>query len=342
MNNILINEYESILKILNSDIDKLENKSTLITGANGLIGSYIVDFLDYLNTKYNKNIKIYALSRSINKLKKRFKNTETVKLIEQDLNDILNIDFSCDYIIHAASNAHPLAFSLEPATTMKTNFIGTINLLEYAKNHNSKFLYISTGEIYGNNENEPFKETDFGLIDTLSARACYPESKRACETLCISYKNQYEIKVNIARLCYIYGANITETNSRADAQFLRNAIMKQDIVLKSEGKQKRTYCYVADCTSAILTILLKGKSGEAYNVANPDSIVSVKEYAQNLADIANVKLKFELPDEIEKRGYSKQEDSILDSSKLQALGWSAKYDIKEGIEHTYKIKKEML
>jgi nucleoside-diphosphate-sugar epimerase len=339
-NSLFVTEYNNLLNVLSNNIDKLKNKSILITGANGLIGSYTVRFLDYINKAKNLNLKIYAMSRSREKLQRCFGESTGINIVEQDLNNPININFHCDFIIHAASNAHPRAYSTDPVGTMKTNLFGTMNLLDYAKDNNAKFLYISSGEIYGNNIDRAFTEDDLGIVDTKLARACYPESKRAAETLCMAYSSQYGIEVNVARLCYVYGGTITDTNSRADAQFLRNAVEGNDIVMKSEGLQRRTYCYVADAVSAILTILLCGKSPEVYNVANPDSIVSVREYAQTLADVSGVTLKFELPDEIEAKGFSKPADSILDSTKLRSLGWKALYGIKEGLNNTFLIRKE--
>lgn len=325
-------EYEKISESLNCD---LTNKTFLITGANGLIGSYLVDYLDFAGAK------VYAMSRSIDKLQKRFKNKANVELIEQDLNEPLNLNISFDFIIHTASNSHPLAFSKDPVGTMKTNLFGTINLLEHIKKTKGKFLYLSTGEIYGNNIDHSFIEEDLGMVDTKIARSCYPESKRAAETLSVSYNAQYNINVNVARLCYVYGPTITEDNSRADAQFLRNALENKDIIMKSKGEQKRTYCYVADAVSALLYILLKGENAQVYNIANPDSIVSVAQYAKTLADITGVNLKFELPDAVEAKGYSKQADSILSAQKLIDIGWKPLYDIKQGLKNTIKIKKEL-
>jgi len=284
--NLQLCEYQKINELLNYD---LSGKSFLITGANGLIGSYLVDYLDFVGAN------VYAMSRSIEKLKKRFQNKTNVKLIEQDLNEPINIDIAFDYVIHTASNSHPLAFSKDPVGTMKTNLFGTINLLEHIKNRGGKFLYLSSGEVYGNNIDHDFTEEDLGIVDTKIARSCYPESKRAAETLCVSYNAQYGVDVNVTRLCYVYGPTITDDNSRADAQFLRNALDNKDIIMKSKGEQKRTYCYVADAVSALLYILLNGENAQVYNIANPNSIVSVAQYAKTLADIAKVNLKFELP-----------------------------------------------
>ena len=335
--NLFEEEFKQIENNLISLLNELKNKKILITGANGLIGSYLVYFLDYLNTIKKFNLSIIVMSRSKERLEKTFDGLN-ITILEQDLNEPIKYLIKADYIIHAASNAHPLAYSKDPAGTMKTNLIGTINLLEQIKNTSTKFLYLSSGEIYGRSLNRPFTENDLGEIDTKDVRSCYPESKRAAETLCQSYMAQYGVHINIARLCYIYGATITETNSRADAQFLRNALNDENIVLKSEGLQKRSYCYVADCVSALLTILLKAPAGEVYNIANPDSVVTIQEYAQTLADIAGVKLTFDLPDNIEAKGYSKQTDAVLSAEKLINLGWKANFQFKKGIEHTYKIK----
>ena len=307
MYNLLRQDFEKICRHLSFDINILKNKSFLITGANGLIGAYLVYFLDYLNNEYQASIEINAMSRSKERLQKVFEGV-SLNILEQDLNEKLEQKINADFIIHAASNAHPLAYSNDPVGTMKTNLIGTMNLLESIKDCSTKFLYISSGEIYGSNVDKAFTEDDLGVVDTKSVRSCYPESKRAAETLCMAYNSQFGARVNVARLCYVYGPTITESNSRADAQFLRKALNGEDIILKSEGQQRRTYCYVADVISALLTILIRGENAAVYNVANPNSIVSIKEYASTLCELVKVNLKFELPDEIEKKGYAKSND----------------------------------
>lgn len=339
MYKLLKKDFEEVCINLPFDLKELHKKSFFITGASGLIGSYFIYFLDYLNREYDLAIKITALSRSKCKLEESFKGLD-VEILEQDLNEKFVFDINADYVIHAASNAHPLAYSKDPVGTMKTNLLGTMNLLESIRKTETKFLYISSGEVYGSNVDHAFTEDDIGVVDSKTVRSCYPESKRAAETLCMAYNSQLGVNVNIARLCYIYGPTITETNSRADAQFLRNVLKGEDIVMKSLGEQRRTYCYVADVVSALLTILLKGSNGHFYNIANPSSIVSVKEYAENLCSLAGVNLRFVIPDEVEKRGYSKAQDSILDATKLLTLGWKPLFDIKEGLKRTIEIKKE--
>ena len=339
MIDLLIEEFEIISKKV--DFNKFRNKTFLITGASGLIGSYLIYFLDYISQKYNLNICIYALSRRGSELRNRFAGHKSICMIIQDMNIPFKINFSCDYIIHAASNASPVAYATDPVGTMKTNLFGTMNLLDFACTQKAKFLYLSSGEIYGNNIDHHFTEDDFGSVDPKLSRSCYPESKRAAETLCISYHHQYGVYVDIARLCYVFGPTITNTNSRADAEFLRNAIKGQDIVLKSQGSQCRTWCYVADVVYALLIILLKEGKPDVYNVADESDILSIAQYAEILARIAGVGIRFEHPNSLEKQGYSQSANSILSGKKIKKMGWKPLFSLEKGLERTYQIKKAM-
>ena len=190
------------------------------------------------------------------------------------------------------------------------------------------------------NLSDGFSESDYGWLDPMLPRACYPESKRAAETLCASYAAQYGVDALVARLCHVYGPTFTPTNSRADAQFLRKALAGEDIVMKSAGSQVRSFCYVADAVNALMTLLAKGESGQAYNVANRNSVASIRQYAETLADIAGVKVVFDLPPEMEKAGYTKITRAVLNPAKLEGLGWSARYDLREGLTETYNCCKE--
>lgn len=340
--------FEQDLKTMTSidvDFSKLEGKNILITGANGLIASYFIDMLMWLNENKKFSINVYALCRNKEKAELRFEdylNSNKFEIIEQDVTEYISLDINFDYIIHAASNAHPLAYSENPVGTMKANIIGTINLLEYAcKHNNTRFMFISSSEIYGevkdiDNGND---ENYWGSVNSMNVRSCYSESKRAGENICICYKEQYGLDVVVVRPGYIYGPSITQENSRADAQFLRNVLSEQDIVMKSEGRQLRSYCYVADAITALITILLKGENGQAYNIANRNSQASIREFAEILARIGDVSLKFNIPSEVEKKGYSTVTRSILKTDKLESLGWNGKYSLEDGIKRMIDILK---
>ena len=322
------------------DVQKLHSARILITGATGLVGAFLTDCLLALSDQNALDLRLYALCRNAARAKERF--GERVNAIAADVSEATALP-ECDYIIHAASNAHPKAFSADPVGTMLANILGVRNLLEHlrAQGH-GRLLFVSTGEIYGDNPaiRDGFAETDFGKIDSMNPRACYPESKRAAETLCASYLSQYRVDSVVARLCYVYGPTITNENSRADAQFLRNALSKTDIIMKSAGAQVRSYCYVADAARALITILSGGESGSAYNVANRAAVRSIREYAEALAKVAGVQVKFETPEDAEKRGYSTVSRAVQKPDRLEALGWKPLFSFEEGIEHTFRIIEE--
>ena len=322
------------------DVQKLRSARILITGATGLVGAFLTDCLLALSDQNALDLRLYALCRNAARAKERF--GERVNAIAADVSEATALP-ECDYIIHAASNAHPKAFSADPVGTMLGNILGVRNLLEHlrAQGH-GRLLFVSTGEIYGDNPaiRDGFAETDFGKIDSMNPRACYPESKRAAETLCASYLSQYRVDSVVARLCYVYGPTITNENSRADAQFLRNALSKTNIIMKSAGAQVRSYCYVADAARALIAILSGGESGSAYNVANRAAVRSIREYAEALAKVAGVQVKFETPEDAEKRGYSTVSRAVQKPDRLEALGWKPLFSFEEGIEHTFRIIEE--
>ena len=248
-----------------------------------------------------------------------------------------------DYIIHAASNAHPKAFTTEPIETLLGNINGTKNMLDLAKESEiERFIYISSGEIYGENLDniEGFEEEYRGYINNLSFRSCYPIGKVSAENLCVCYSKQYDIDTVIVRPCHIYGPTVTSKDSRVIAQFISNVLNNEDIIMKSDGKQYRSYCYVIDCITGLLTALIKGKRENAYNIANKESNITIKEMAELIANYENKKVIIEMPTRTEKSGYNVVQKSILKANKLENLGWKPKYNIKEGIKETIKILKD--
>ena len=325
---------------LSVDWVKLQNKSIMITGASGLIGSFLIDVLMYKQL----NCKIYAIGRNQEKAKKRFAaywEDENFVFVSADIN--VNIELNADkidYIIHAASNTHPIAYAEDPVGTVTTNVIGTHNLLEFAaKKGTQRFVFLSSVEVYGENRGdcERFTEDYCGYIDCNTMRAGYPESKRAGEALCQAYIKQKSMDIVIPRLPRTYGPTMQMSDSKAIAQFIKKGIAREDVVLKSEGTQFYSYCYVADSVSGILWCLLEGNCGEAYNIADEQSDVLMKDLAKIIADYAGTKVVFDIPDSKESQGYSKATKAVLDSSKLKSLGWSASYSMKEGLERTIEI-----
>lgn len=325
------------------DFKQLKNKSVMITGASGLIGSFIADTLMYSNKEMNMNITIYALGRSAKRLEDRFHEyigNDLFHIVEHDVNEKIDFNFEVDFIIHAASNAYPAAFNTDPVGTILSNVCGTDNLLRYGSSKNAKrFLFVSSGEVYGQctDDIEEFHESYSGYVDPTKARSCYPASKRTAETLCTSYTKQYGLDTVIVRPCHCYGPNVTKSDNRASVQFINNALQDNDIVLKSAGSQLRSYCYIADCVSALLTVLIQGKSCEAYNIANPDVKVTVAEYAKIVAEMCGRKVVFEQPDIVAKQEQTPIQKQVLCADKLESLGWKGCYSIDKGIRNTLDI-----
>lgn len=326
-------------------LEKLKGKSVFLAGASGLIGSYLVDMLMTANRILNLQVRVYASGRSKKRLKERFGGMETEELIyvEQDVEKPMCQDFIVDYVIHAASNAYPAAFLQDPVGTVMGNIAGTKNLLDYGKNHGAKrFLFISSGEVYGQGaaDVDVYTEEYSGYLNYLSVRSCYPAGKRAAETLCCAYTSQYGLDTVIVRPSHVYGPNTIKQDNRATVQFMENVMEGKDIVLNSAGNQMRSYTYVADCGAAILSVLLQGSTGEAYNIANKNSRVTIAGFARETARQTGHQVVFQNPDEIQFAQRTPVVRQVLDSTKLEKLGFVPAFDIETGISHTLQVLQE--
>lgn len=329
-------------------MDKLDNKTILITGAAGLIGTYLVDVIMSYNQHNNGKINVIALDYNKDLLMDRFSIYENfISTINGDVNDVNLIDnllgYNIDYIIHAASNTSPVDYAKDPVGTIVTNVVGTHNLLEFSvKNNIKRFLFCSSVEMYGanNGDIDDFEEEYSGYVNCNTVRASYPSGKRAAESMCCAYKNQYGLDYTIARIGRIYGYTVIKGDTKAPTQFIMNAVNNEDIVLKSDGMQHYSYCYVGDCVTALLTILINGMSGEAYNVADPYSKVHLRDFANIAAKAVGAKCSFKLPDEVERAGYSKICKATMNVSKLISIGWKPIMSIEQGIFNTIEYLKE--
>ena len=319
--------------------ERFDHKRILISGASGMIGSFLIHVL----MERKEDIQIIALGRNEKKAQMalgRYWEKECFQFLSHDINTPLSDMGKIDFMIHAASNTHPRAYASDPIGTVTTNVLGSINMLEYAaKNGVERFLFASSVEIYGENRGDQdyFDESYCGYIDCNTVRAGYPESKRVSEALCQAYHAKYGMDVVIARLARTYGPTMLKEDSKAIAQFIKNGLNKEDIVLKSEGTQLYSYTYVADAVSGLLTVLLKGECGQAFNIADSRSDLTLRELAELIAETAGKKVIFQLPDRLEASGYSKATKAILDSEKIKSLGWKAEWDIGRGIRRTLEI-----
>jgi len=318
---------------------KLEGKTVLVTGATGFIGSFIVCALLERVKRYGADISVIAMVRNVDRAKEKFSAYETLERIQYVVGDIVEpicTELVSDYIIHCASNAAPDMYAKDPVGTMRTNFLGTSHLLDYAKRCSCKrFCYVSTIEVYGKTVGlETIGEEDFGYISSSNVRSCYPESKKCCENLTICYGQQYDLPVVIARLSYIYGAGMSRTDSKVCAMFAREVAAGNDLILKSEGRQLRSYTYVSDAITGILTVLLEAEDGQAVNIASSTSRITIVEMARRYCELfpeKQVSVRYSLPEQHERQAFSFIDNAVMDSKRLEDLGWRNCVDLDEGL-----------
>lgn len=332
--NLYKEDMEYILQSKFFDWNVLKNSTILVTGGTGLIGSTVINSLIYANIKEKYGIKILSLVRNIKKAEqifaKQLENEQNLKFVEGSVEEIPAIGESIEYIIHCASPTASAFFVKNPVETIKTAVQGTINILEMAKNKNVKgMVYLSSMELYGKIEKDEYiTESELGYVDPLNIRSCYPESKRMCENLCACYAAEYKVPVCQVRLAQTFGPGISYEDKRVFAMMARNAIESEDIVLQTKGTSKHPYVYTAQAVTAIFTVLLKGKAGEAYNVSNPETYCSIYEMGKLVAEkIANGKIKVVVLSNGDVSKYPAPSCLKLDISKIESLGWKPEYDL---------------
>ena len=259
-----------------------------------------------------------------------------MKIIINDITNCLVIDNNIDYIIHCASITSSREMVEHPMDVINTSYLGTYNVLKLAlKKQVSSVVYISSMEIYGKFYNgEIVTEDLYGYIDPLSVRSCYPESKRLCENICVSFSKEYGVPVKIARLAQTFGPGVMNSDNRIYAQFAKAVINKSDIVLHTDGSSEGNYCYIMDSVIAILTILLRGENAEAYNVSNDINHMSILSMAHLVSEeIAHgeIKVILDIPDD-NIYGYADSTKMKLSAHKLKKLGWNPEVGLKEMYE----------
>lgn len=340
--------------ITNAQIEweRLKNKTVMITGANGFISYYLIISLLLRNDLYGDNIKISGIVRNEKKALEKYGDIlkrDDIELIVQDVCEDMGNIAHADFVIHAASQATPYYFENDPVGTIEANTTGTTNVLRYAvKEQPEAVLMISSLKVYGEVRKGPgkLKEEDLGYLDIASYKNCYAQGKRLSETLCSSYAKQYGVNVKIARPSYIYGAS-TMKDDRVWAQFLKNIIKREDILLKSNGAAYRSFCYVADTVTALLTIMLKGEVSVPYNIAAEHSDTTIRNFAKEAAKAfpeRNISLCFANKEDEEEPELNTGTitPEILNSTRLEMLGWKGNIPLSEGIQRAVRTMEQSL
>lgn len=311
--------------------EELRNAHILITGATGLLGSIATYCLLELNEEKQLGVHVSVLVRNKEKAMNMF--GERVSCLIADLNTATSLpepERPIDYILHYASPTASLMFVQHPVYTIQTIMNGTNLLLEFARTHTIKSLvFVSSLEVYGtiHDDSVAVDEKTQGFMDPMNVRTSYPMAKRLCECLCSSYAHEYKVPVRVGRLTQTFGAGITADDNRVFAQFARSIVQSQDIVLHTTGELSRPYLYTTDAVEALLYILLKGENGEAYNVANDASYISIRQMAEFLRDTFNPSIQVRL--ELGDYGYMPPTKLRLTSEKVRNLGWKPNYDLEQ-------------
>ena len=317
-------------------INQLKGKTILITGATGLLGMCMIDALMTLG-----EVNVIAIGRNKEKAKERlgeYYNSPQFTFLQQDVCQPFPSSLKVDYIIPLASNTHPKAYSQFPVETVLTNVKGAENALELALECGATLLYPSSVEVYGNARGEDIFTEDYtGNLNLLNSRACYPESKRVCEALCQSYISEKGVDVKIVRLSRIFGPSMLLSDTKASSQFILKAVAGEDIVLKSKGNQFFSYTYVADAVAAMIYVMQNGAVGVPYNISAEACNVHLRDFAELCAKAVGKKVIFDLPDEVEQKGFSIAVNAILDNRQLLAAGWNPHYDMTNAVERTINI-----
>ena len=334
---ILEEDLSRLLKQKYIPFEKLKNKSFLITGSTGLIGKNVIHALVFLSKTLNLDINIYALARSRTKIEETFSSDvlsyDKIYFFLEDIENFHNTSFNYDYILHIASPTASKEFVDHAVEVIDFAYRTTKNLLENKKKKKATFVYFSSLEVYGTpTTDEKITEEYINNCPlTMSSRSSYSEGKRICETLCKSYFDEYGVPVFVLRLTQTFGPGVKVDDNRVFAQFAKAYINGENIILKSKGESKKSYLYTIDMVSAVLTIILKGTAGDAYNIANEKTYCSIKEMAEMFcARLTNNKCKITYditPDA--SRIYLPTNKTNLDCSKLRKLGWMPTTDLEE-------------
>jgi UDP-glucuronate decarboxylase len=322
----------------------LRNKKIIITGGGGFLAAYLIKSLLTIGRRHKLNLKVICVARNTLSVASRlstYLGSLDLSVVLHDISKPLPSDFPCaDFIIHAASQASPKYYGIDPVGTLLANSAGTMYLLEHAVQCRAKkFLFFSSGEVYGMqlDTNHMIGEQDFGYIDPMRVRSCYAESKRVGETMCVAWAEQYGLHANVVRPFHTYGPGTALDDGRVFADFVADVVASRDIVLKSDGLAQRPFCYIADATIGFLTVLLLGSKAEAYNVANPDAEISIRDLATLVADLfpeRGVGVVFEAP--LITAAYLKSPISRACPSieKIKALGWTPTNGLQDGFHRT--------
>jgi len=337
---------EDLLNIANLPLPwkSLQNKVILITGGNGFLASFLAKSLLTANRFHQLNCRVICVLRNHSQLNSKFMEWEgdpNLIIYKQDISQDLPNNFpKANFYIHAASQASPKYFGIDPVGTLSANSIGTQNLLRHAHDSGAeKFLFFSSAEVYGQpiDPNIPISETAYGYLDPMNFRSCYAESKRIGENMCVSWSKQFMLNISVVRPFHTYGPGMALDDGRVFADFVRDVVAKKNIQVNSAGKAMRAFCYLSDATAGFLTVLLKGENAQAYNIGNPDAEISIEDLATTIAKLfPDRNIRCEIQETLIDTFYARSPVSRAcpNIDKIKGLGWVPIVSIEDGFKRT--------
>ena len=314
----------------------------LVTGASGLIGSAVVDLLRWLCKRGGFKGDIIAAGRSVQRLEHRFGSQDGICFVKYS--DVVDGRMSsvADGFVLVASPASPNLFLTESDAVVKTNTNDVEMNLSSIAGSGVRVVYVSSSEVYGDAvaPDGGHVEDVLGSIATDDVRSCYAVSKRKAEDICLRFADK-GLDVAIVRPGHVYGPTALPSDKRVSSAWAYSVARGEDIVMKSDGCQLRSYTHCLDCAAAILTVLAKGARGEAYNISNRNSVITIRRLAEMLSNSAGVALRMDVPSQIEREAFNPMMNSSLNAAKLESLGWQGVLDAETGLENTINVLRDV-
>ena len=325
--------------------ERLYGRTVLVTGANGFLPAYLVETLLHLNATRKAGIRVVGLVRNLDKAQRRFAaypDRDELTFVVQDVCDAyVGPQGPLDFVVHAASQASPLHLGSDPVGTFEANVFGTRRMLELARDRRAaSLLFFSSGEVYGAIDPAmiPTREDQYGLLDPLKVRCSYGEAKRAGESLCICWHQQFGVPVKIVRPFHTYGPGMALDDGRVFADLVADVVARRNPVLHSDGRATRAFCYLADATVAFFRVLLEGENGQAYNVGSPVEC-SIRNLAETLCGMypeRGLAVSYKQREADSSYVNSTISRSCPDIAKIRALGWEPEVGVAEGFGRTIR------
>lgn len=335
-------DIREILSLVDNEYKKFNNKTILLTGGRGFLGRYFTEFFLSINKKLNKPCRIISIDNMITSgsLGNILTNDKNLKFYRKDICKKIILNEKIDFIIHAAGIASPFYYKKWPLKTLEVATTGLKNVLDLANKNNSKLVFFSSSEIYGNpdKKNIPTLESYNGNVSSIGPRACYDESKRLGETLVKVYSDQFGLDASIIRPFNIYGPGMQKNDYRVLPNFISKIVNGEKLQVYGNGTQTRTYCYITDAMNGFIRVLLKGNRGEPYNIGNLKPELSVLNLVKLIKKILpNEKVNFDVINHPDSYPSDEPQRRCPDINKAYFhLNYSPKVSIEDGLLRFYE------